>query len=331
MAEQRLCPTPTSARRAAACLQVNWAIVLAVLLFLSGCDNSNPAVPPSRGPYPQSCRRWKVLRPALNVSNLDTETLHDEPHAVHLIDITPLSQIDFVHDYDCLGEMLIVEPVASGMASLDFDLDGWIDAYFLNGAQVPADPFGPSPMRFSETWAICDLRTQPGRVGAMTYGYSLGVAVADFDGDGFPDLFVNNFGPNKLFRNNGDGTFCDATLAAGVQCGPELGAGACFLDIDGDGLLDLYVGNYVKQPVEANIKRTTDGFASYPGPLDFEPEYDFLFRNEGDGSFSDQSQAAGISLVATTSMGTIAGDFDEDGDSDVIVVNDVDRNLFYPE
>ncbi len=307
-------------------------IVLLCLLLLSGCDRSDPAVPAQPpGPVPPvDSLKESTAASVDSVSKLETEMLHDEhQHAVQLVDISPLSNIDFVHHYDGKGEMLIVEPVASGLATLDFDVDGRLDVYFLNGSPVPADLAQTKPNALFRNLGEMRFANATAHSATDDTGYSLGVAVADFDGDGFSDLFVNNFGPNKLYRNNGDGTFTDATEMAGVQCGPELGAGACFLDIDADGLLDLYVGNYVKKPVEANIKRTTDGFASYPGPLDFEPEFDYLFRNLGDGTFADHSQASGIAQIATTSMGTIAGDFDEDGDSDIIVVNDVERNLFF--
>ncbi len=250
-------------------------------------------------------------------------------HGVVLNDVTKQSQIDFVHWYDGGGELLIVEPVASGMATLDYDRDGWIDCYFLNGAAVPFDTartvanglyHNRRDMRFQ-------FVTAPAH--ADDRRHSLGVGVGDYDCDGFPDLYVNNFGGNSLLRNNGDGTFSDWTEIAQVGGGERLGAGVCFFDADGDGLVDLYVGNYVKSPIETNVKRTTDGFPSYPGPLDFQPDVDFFFYNNGDGTFSDRSESSGIGLVATTSMGVIAGDFDDDGDSDLIVVNDVDRNVLF--
>jgi hypothetical protein len=157
----------------------------------------------------------------------------------------------------------------------------------------------------------------------------MGVAVADYDSDGFPDIFVTNFGPSALLRNNGDGTYVDVSATAGVAAYDQLGAGACFLDADRDGHLDLFVGNYVQSPVEKNIQRTTEGFPSYPGPLDFKTDADVLFHNNGDGSFSDRSADSGIAKHSSTSMGCVAADFDDDGDSDIFVVNDVDRNFLF--
>lgn len=253
---------------------------------------------------------------------------------VNLVDVSAESGIGFVHTYDGRGQRYIVEAVAAGMASIDFDLDGLKDLYFLNGStlgEIDSDVAVQSPaptnalyrnlgdLHFTRVAANCGLEDQ---------SFSMGVAVADFDNDGFEDVFVNNFGPNKLFRNNGDGTFGDITdltlLAAGELCG----AGACFLDIEDDGDLDLYVGNYVQSPVESNVQRTTDGFPSYAGPLDFQPESDLLFRNDGQGGFEDITESSGAAKMATTTMGVIASDGDGDGDTDIFVVNDVQQNLY---
>ncbi len=257
------------------------------------------------------------------------EASGDSVFSVVLTDFSAESQIDFVHSYDGHGQRYVVEPVASGMATLDFDSDGLIDVYFLSGAPVHAEDGQHPPNALYRNLGAMRFTNVTEQCAADDLGFSTGVAVADFDNDGFPDIFVNNYGPNKLYRNNGDGTFMDVTNLASVAGGQELGAGACFLDSDGNGLLDLYVGNYVQRPVEDNTEHTTDGYPSYPGPLDFDPEVDFFFHNDGDGSFSDRSAASGISSVATTSMGVIAADYDDDKDTDVLVVNDVERNLLF--
>jgi hypothetical protein len=155
------------------------------------------------------------------------------------------------------------------------------------------------------------------------------VAVGDYDNDGDADLYLNNFGPNVLYRNNGDGTFTDVTAQAGVDSGQRVGAGACFLDMDADGDLDLYVANYVKFTHENHVPRTKLGYPIYGSPVDYQPEPDMLFRNNGDGTFTDVSVSSGIAAVAGSGMGTICADYDNDGDSDIFVANDGMRNFLF--
>jgi enediyne biosynthesis protein E4 len=248
---------------------------------------------------------------------------------ITLTDYTQQSGIDFVHQYYLGGDRYIIETVGGSIASFDFDLDGWIDVYFLNGSPLPFDPKDVSPnclyrnrgeFRFQNVTAFAHC-------GAEEFG--MGVVAADYNNDGFPDLFVNNFGANRLYRNNGDGTFDDVASAAGVSVSDRMGAGTTFFDANRDGNLDLYVANYVKSPIELNVKRTTDGTPSYPGPSDFHGENDVFFLSLGDGTFADRTDAAGMGGVALTSMGVVAADFDDDGDDDLVVVVDVDRNLFF--
>lgn len=311
------------------------ALIASALSGSPGCRSETPQAAPAvsgtDAPPNAAPRIPTGTAPASDVLANTSEAVPRDattPQGIVLSDVTAESGVDFVHWYDGHGELLIVEPVASGMASLDYDADGRIDLYFLNGASIPPDGNLANDGLYHNRG---DFRFAP--VSDMAriedYLHSVGVGVADFDGDGFADILVNNYGPNRLYRNNGDGTFSDWTNVAGVAGGSRLGAAVCFFDADGDQLLDLYVGNYIKDAREKNVKRTTDGFASYPGPLDFEPDHDFFYRNNGDGTFDDWSQSSGIGLIASTSMGAIAGDFDRDGDTDLIVVNDVDRNLFY--
>ena len=286
-----------------------------IIVSLGACK------PDKETPGPQAGNTGVRAKPSIRVAK--------PPESISLVDVTAQSKIDFVHSYDGHDQRYIVEAVGSGMSTLDFDSDGFIDVYFLNGAPIPVES-GP--------------KTSNGlyrNLGHMTFAdatlashtddvlFSMGVAVADYDSDGFPDIFVTNFGPNVLLRNNGDGTFEEVSMSAGVGGGDQLGAGACFLDADRDGHLDLFVGNYVQAPVEKNIKRTTEGFPSYPGPLDFKTDADVLFHNNGDGSFSDCSAASGFAEHSSTSMGCVAADFDDDGDTDIFVVNDVDRNFLF--
>ena len=252
----------------------------------------------------------------------------DCPIVLH--DVTAQSGIMFRHTDGSGGQRYIVETVASGLATFDYDGDGWIDVYFLNGRPLRGSP--PDPKARNALYRnlgglkFVEVTDQAG-VGEA--GYGLGVCVGDYDNDGWPDLYINNYGPNVLYRNRGDGTFADATSEAGVGRGHKVGAGACFLDMDADGDLDLYAANYVHFTYENHVARTVDGFPQYAGPKDYPPEPDNLFRNNGDGTFADVTGPSGIGAVAGTGMGMVAADYDNDGDTDIFVLNDVSRNFFF--
>jgi hypothetical protein len=247
-----------------------------------------------------------------------------------LHNVTPETGIAFRHTDGSSGQRYIVETVASGLATFDYDGDGLIDIYFLNGRPLRGakpDPAAKNALyRNLGGFRFVDVTEKAG-VGEA--GYGLGVCVGDYDSDGLPDVYVNNYGPNVLYRNHGDGTFADVTARAGVGRGPKVGAGACFLDMDADGDLDLYAANYVKFTYENHVPRTIDGFPQYAGPKDYLPEPDNLFRNNGDGTFADVTDASGIGSVAGTGMGMVAADYDNDGDTDLFVLNDVSRNFFF--
>ena len=214
---------------------------------------------------------------------------------IELQDVTLQTGITFVHTDGSSGRRYIVEPMSAGLATFDYDLDGRIDIYFLNGAPLPGSQYDQPPhhalYRNTGDWRFTDVTAQAG-VADLSYG--LGVTVGDYDNDGFPDLYLNNFGPNVLYRNNGDGTFSAVTQAAGVANGDLVGAGACFLDMDGDGDLDLYVGNYLKYDFSMNVIRTQRGHPTYPSPRDYAPVSSTLFRNNGDGTFTDVSEESQI-------------------------------------
>ena len=251
-----------------------------------------------------------------------------EKTAIVLRDVSQASGIRFCHTDGSSGEHYLVEAMASGLATFDFDQDGDLDIYFLNGAPLRGTVVNETPRnalyRNDGGWRFTDVTVQSG-LGDAEYG--LGVTVADYNDDGHPDVFLNNFGPNALYRNNGDGTFTSVTLEAGVREGGTVGAGASFLDIEGDGDLDLYVANYIKFSYTANPPSVFRGRKVYPGPVVFPDEPDQLFRNDGDGTFTDISRQSGIAAHAAWGMGTATADFDEDGDTDIVVANDSTRNF----
>ena len=247
-----------------------------------------------------------------------------------LSDVTEQTGIDFIHTDGSSGQRYIVETVCCGLALLDYDGDGDMDIYFLNGATLKGSRSGISPTnrlyRNDGNWRFTDVTSEAG-VGDP--GYGLGVCAGDYDNDGDQDLYVSNFGENVLYRNNGNGTFRDVTAQARVENGNKLGAGACFLDADGDGDLDLYVSNYVTFNYENHKTTHMNGFPTYVGPLNYSPAPDSLYRNNGDGTFTDISESSRIAQHLGNGMGVICADYDDDGDTDIFVGNDGLANFLF--
>ncbi len=249
---------------------------------------------------------------------------------IRMTDVTAASGVTFQHTDGSTGRRYIVETVTAGLASFDYNGDGLIDIYFVNGAATPESKFDTPPRnalyRNDGDWRFTDVTEEAG-VGDT--GYGLGVAAADYDNDGDLDLYVNNFGPNVLYRNNGDGTFSDATATAGVEADNKAGAGACFLDADADGLLDLYCANYIRFRYEDHVENLVDGYPKYRGPKDYDPEPDDFFTNNGDGTFREASEESGIAAHEGTGMGIVCLDYDNDADTDIAVLNDVRGNFLF--
>jgi len=259
------------------------------------------------------------------------ETTPSESRIPLMRDVTKETGITFVHTDGSSGRRYIMETVTCGLALFDYNNDGLLDIYFVNGAPLPGAPArNPPPRnelwRNDGNWHFTNVTDQAG-VGDT--GFGMGVTVGDYDNDGWPDIFVNNYGPNKLYHNNGDGTFTDVTEQAGVGGGNRMGAGAAFLDYDNDGDLDLYVANYVKFTEQSHRVHYVKGYPMYAGPRDFPPEPDQLYRNNGDGTFTDVSMETGIGTHAGSGMGIVCSDYDNDGDTDVFVLNDVAGNFLF--
>jgi hypothetical protein len=246
---------------------------------------------------------------------------------IRLRNVTGRTGVTFRHTDGSSGKKYIPETVSAGLATFDFDGDGLIDIYFLNGRPLKGTPLTEQPKnhlyRNLGGFRFVDVTDQAG-VGDA--GYGLGVCIGDYDNDGYPDVYVSNFGPKVLYRNNGDGAFIDVTQQAGVGDGSKVGAGACFLDMDGDGELDLFVANYVDFTYDKNVTKVAGGVPIYPSPLDYLPVQHTLYRNNGDGAFADASAASGIARHPGKGMGVICADYDDDGRTDIFVLNDVFGN-----
>ena len=250
-------------------------------------------------------------------------------------DITTATGISFSHA-SAPEKKYIVESMSGGVALFDFDKDGWLDVYLVNSPTV-ATAANPASAR-SALWrnkgdgTFTDVTE---RAGVGDPGWAMGVATGDYDNDGWEDLYVTCFGANHLFRNNGDGTFADVTTRAGVG-DPRWSTGAAFGDYDNDGRLDLFVANYVDLRLDAlpefgNGKNCVfRGLPVQCGPRGLVGAGDSLYHNNGDGTFTEVSAAAGVSDAAGRfGMGVAWCDFDEDGHVDLYVANDSGPNYLY--
>ncbi len=249
--------------------------------------------------------------------------------------------LNFTHISGATGQYYVAEEMGAGVALFDYDNDGDLDVFLVQGGplgdQSPADTPGyPTSRLFRNDLTrgadgkprlhFTDVTTQAG-VGLHAYG--MGVAVGDYDNDGDMDLLVTSFGPETLFRNNGNGTFTDVTREAGVS-DPLWSTSATFFDYDRDGDLDLFIANYLDFTVAGNKKCTdTAGAPDYCGPRNYRPVPDRLYRNDGNGHFTDVTDASGISRADGAGLGVVADDYNNDGWLDLYVANDATPNQLW--
>ena len=249
---------------------------------------------------------------------------------------TASSGIDFILRNDASGRKYQVETVLGGLGVIDFDADGWPDLYCVNGAALPSlqknDPkFFNRLYRNNRDGTFTDI-TQ--KAGVQGRGYEMGVAVGDYNNDGYEDLYVVGVHGNTLYRNNGDGTFTDVTQSAGVSGANAKGhqlwsVAAAWIDYDNDGHLDLIVSNYCdwtpgEDPVCGGLN---DAERAYCHPDKYRAEPMLLYHNNGDGTFTEVSTPAGIGNLYGKGMGIAVADYDGDGYPDIFIANDNDRNL----
>jgi hypothetical protein len=228
----------------------------------------------------------------------------------------------------------IIDSVLGGVALFDFDNDGYLDIYFTNGAAIPslakANPaFYNRLYRNNHDGTFTDVT---GRAGVGGEGYSMGVAAADYDNDGFTDLYVTGVNRNILYHNNGNGTFTDVTAKTGVSAVQKDGrkpwsTAAAWIDYDNDGLLDLFVVNYLDWSFEKNRVCGDPAHRLSCSPEMCQGQANILFHNNGDGTFTDVSESAGIAALKGKGMSAAIADYDNDGFTDIYVSNDKEANF----
>jgi len=247
-----------------------------------------------------------------------------------LVDATAAAGIRFQHNSGAFGAKYLPETMGSGCAFLDYDGDGWLDILIVNGMDWPGHKRQRTTMhlyRNNHNGTFTDVTERAGLAVEM---YGMGVAVGDYDNDGFPDILITAVGQNRLFRNNGRGRFLDVTEKAGLGGRNAFSASAMWFDYNRDGLLDLLVCNYVKWSPEHDVFCSVDGKRkSYCTPEAYHGSTCWLFRNRGDGTFEDVTAASGIFDTTSKSLGVALVDYDRDGWPDVLVTNDTQPNKLY--
>ena len=253
------------------------------------------------------------------------------PALPQFVDVTAKSGINFRHSFGEKELSSILEGTGSGCAWFDYNNDGLLDLYVVSGRYVEGLTNHSAPdgtdatnhlYRNNGDGTFTDVTAQAGVPGK---GMGTGVTVGDFDNDGHQDIYVTGYNVAILYHNNGDGTFTDVTADAGVE-NPYFGIGAAFLDYDRDGRLDLFVGNYLRF---VNSYRQYYPGDHSPGHLDYDPEFNRLFHNNGNGTFTDVTKDSGIGLQAGRAMGITVGDYDNDGWPDIYVANDTMPSYMY--
>ena len=289
------------------------ALMSASVLALTACSDSSPAT---------------------------TQELPDQPVAVAeavpqppFADVTVSSGLRFKHAPFLTGHYFMPEIMGAGTGLFDYDQDGDLDVYLIQGAPLTAEAGdGATDQLFKNMWietGQLEFINVTAGSGIEAAGYGMGIAIGDYDSDGQDDLFVTNYGANQLWRNHGDGHFENVTEAAGIQ-GDDWSSSAAFVDIDNDGDLDLYVANYVAFSTDQNYRCTSEsGKQDYCGPDTYKPVPDQLFENLGNGTFRESSAMRGLNKAYGPGLGLAVSDFDSNGGEDIYVANDGASNQLW--
>ena len=253
-----------------------------------------------------------------------------EASTVQFRDVTQQAGIHFVHNNGAFGKKFLPETMGPGVAVIDYDNDGWPDIFLVNGMDWPGHVQKHATPKLYHNNHDGTFTDVTHKVGLDVELFGMGVAVGDYDNDGYDDLFVTAYGQNHLFNNNGNGTFTDVTQKAGLLGPKEFSTSAAWVDYDKDGHLDLVVGNYVQWTPETDLYCTLDGKSkSYCTPESYKGTSVRLWHNYGNGTFEEVTQKAGLGDPTSKTLGIAVLDYDNDGWPDLLFSNDTQPNKLY--
>jgi hypothetical protein len=288
-----------------------------------------PPADPVPTPTPHQAAQSRRAAPGKASAN----TVVPAASAIRFENLIDPSKIKFKLKNSVSPQRYTYETMTGGVAVFDYNNDGFLDIFFTNGAAIPSleksDPsYANRHFRNNGDGTFTDVTEKAGLQGI---GYAMGVAAGDYDNDGFVDLYVTGVNRNQLLHNNGDGTFTDVTEKAGVggivpKLGKAWSVAAGWFDYNNDGLLDLFVVNYLNYKIKTATLCVQQGLPAYCSPVDFLGMPNILYRNNGDGTFTDVSEPSHISQYVGKGMGLAFADYDNDGFTDVFVANDTFEN-----
>jgi len=264
------------------------------------------------------------------VSRIPASPFPNDVPGFRLVDVTAAAGLKFQHNSGAYGGKLLPETLGSGCAFLDYDADGWQDILLVNAMDWPGHKRQRTTLKLYRNNRNGTFADVTKSAGLDVEIYGLGVAVGDYNNDGFPDIFISCVGQSHLFRNTGKGNFVDETKASGLLGRQGLSTSAIWIDYDRDGLLDLFVCNYVHWSADHDVFCSLDGKnKSYCTPEAYRGDTCWLFHNRGDGTFEDVTAKSGIFDSSSKSLGVAMLDYDQDGWPDLLVANDTQPNKLY--
>jgi hypothetical protein len=292
-----------------------------------------PAQAPPAAPVPAAISTQAAQPRRAAPGKKSVNTVAPPASAIQFENVIEQSKIKFKLKNSVSPQRYTFETMAGGVALFDYNNDGLLDIFFTNGAAIPsleknAPRYSNRLLRNNGEGTFTDVTEKAGLAGI---GYSMGVAAGDYDNDGFVDLYVTGVNHNQLFHNNGDGTFTDVTEKAGVggfvpKLGKAWSVAAGWFDYNNDGLLDLFVVNYLNYNLKTATHCVQQGLPAYCSPVDFLGSPNILYRNNGDGTFTDVSEQSHIAQYVGKGMGLAFADYDNDGFTDIFVSNDTFEN-----